>query len=256
MKLQIKILILFFIMWLQAMSAFAATIVLQDGHKIEVEKYWEEGALLKYEKNGITVGLPLERVKRIEDSPALRDDKVMNFGFDYWKIGTMIEDVVEIAERNDIPLLREGFITSNNHFSAKLCRPYIQTHSKFKYQQTILGYPAKVLLTFTPESRRLAHIVVRFNANQNKPGRKPNDDVLEMLGQKYGKPQSIAVPLFKRSVLEWTIQGGNIIRLVSSISAVDVTYKNNLWSDRLEKERQYQIDLKRKDDFQKDAGKF
>jgi len=256
LKLTFKIFVLFFIVWLQAISVFAATIVLKDGNRIETERYWEEGALLKYEKNGITVGLPLERVERIEDSPVLKDDKIIDFGFDHWKIGTTIGDVMDVAERNDIPLRRDGLVSINKHFIAKLCRPYIQTHSKFEYQQIILGYPVKVLLTFTPESRRLALIVVRFNANPNKPGRKPDDDVLKLLQQKYGNPRSLPVPLFKRSVLEWTIQGGNNLRFVSSISAVDVTYKNNLWSDRLGKERQHQIDLKHRDDFKKDAGKF
>lgn len=256
MKLTFKIPVLLFIVWLQATPGFSATIVLKNGLKIEAEKYWNEGALLKYKKYGIIVGLPLERVERIEDSPAFNDDKMVAFGFDHWKIGARIETVMDAAESNDIPLHREGLISANRHFSTDLCRPYIQTHSKFEYRQNILGYPAAVTLTFTPESRRLALIAIRFSNDPNHPGRNPDDEIIEMIRKKYGEPRTQNAPLPSKDVLNWTIQGGNNIHFVRSSSSVLLTYENNLWSDRLEKERQHQIDLKRGDDFKKDAEKF
>jgi hypothetical protein len=178
LKLMLKIFIFFFLLnfiSLHPLPGFAATIVLKDGRKIEVARFWEEGDFLKYQKYGTTIGLPLERIKHIKNDGTPEDSCLVDFGFDLWKMGTRLEDVIGIAERNDIPLSRAGFIPATKHFSAKLCRPYIHTHSKFEYRQIILGYPSKVVLTFTPESKRLALINVTFNINAYEPGRKPNN---------------------------------------------------------------------------------
>ena len=241
---------------LYSVRGFSAVIYLKDGRVIETDRSWEEGGVLKYQKHGATIGMPMENVDRIEDNKQLRDSKVVDFGFDVWKMGTKIEEVMDTAERNDIPLVRSGIITIATHFNAKACRSYMYTHNEYEYRQTVLNYPAIIRLTFTPESRRLGQIVISFNINPSDLTQKPDDDVVHMLLQSYDKPKALVRFIMIKNNLEWNIQGGNQIHLISYSNSTTLTYKNNYWYAQLEKEKQHQRDLKREAAFLNDSEKF
>lgn len=51
-------------------TGFAETLYLKNGRRIEVDRYWEDGSQLYYQKNGSTFGFPLSLLERVErDTP-------------------------------------------------------------------------------------------------------------------------------------------------------------------------------------------
>ena len=91
----------------------AETIVLKDGRRIEAEKVWLEGEVVRYKKFGTVVGLPTRQVARVITEGSTNAGPVVDFGFDFWKLGMDINEVMDIAERNQVPLHREGLISVN-----------------------------------------------------------------------------------------------------------------------------------------------
>jgi hypothetical protein len=102
--------------------------------------------------------------------------------------GLTVYEVMDIAERNDIPIARDGLITISKNFRADMSRKYAQSHNRFHYQSTLLGRPAKVELQFTPQSRKLYTLSVSWGGpGVSKTGRFFSE-VQTMLKDKYGQP--------------------------------------------------------------------
>jgi hypothetical protein len=85
----------------------ADTILLKDGRRIEAEQVWLEGEMVRYKKFGTIVGLPKDQVARVIETNASKSPGITDFGFDFWKLGMDINEVMDIAERNQVPLHRE-----------------------------------------------------------------------------------------------------------------------------------------------------
>jgi len=178
---------------------FADTIVMKYGRQIEAEQIWREGGLVRYKKFGTVVGVPKEQVARVVKDNTPASAGVVDFGLDFWKLGMSIGEVMAVAERNDVPLHREGLISVNKQFNPKMCVPYINTHSRFEYRQMLLGYPAKVTFVFTPKSRRLALIQVHMSPNSSAPGISPNNTVMSVISENTANPGSCPGTLCKRT---------------------------------------------------------
>jgi hypothetical protein len=83
--------------------ATADTIVLKNGRRIEVEKAWEDGGQVKGSAYGATIGSPKDQVKNIERGKNIQKAAKEMLGFDVWTLGMGINDMMRVAERNDIP---------------------------------------------------------------------------------------------------------------------------------------------------------
>jgi len=236
--------------------AAAGTIVMKDGRQIEAEQVWLEGEMVRYKKFGTIVGLPKDQVAQVIETNALKSPGITDFGFDFWKMGMGINEVMDIAERNQVPLHREGLISVNKHFNPQMCRPYTDTHSRFDYRQQLLGYPTKVTLVFTPRSRRLALIKVHLAANAMSPSPSPKDSILNAMTGKYGEPKKMAKKLFQKDAAYWQLSRDNVINLSSGSNWSELTYINALWQSALENEEFNLKEIERKANLKKDAQKF
>ena len=138
------------------LAIFADKVVLKDGRTIRLEGIWEENDQVKGRSKGAVVGFSKKDVERIEIDPVEPPSQGHEgFRFDVWRSGLTVYQVMDIAERNDIPIARDGLITISKNFKADMSRKYARSHNRFHYQSTLLGRPAKVELQFTPKSRKL-----------------------------------------------------------------------------------------------------
>ncbi|MFZ7126435.1 MAG: hypothetical protein ACOWWM_09820 [Desulfobacterales bacterium] len=236
--------------------ALADTIVLKDGRRIEADQVWIDGEMIRYRKFGTVIGLSEGQVTQvIEDNPLLPDN-VVDFGFDHWKMGMPISVVMAVAERNGVPLHREGLISINKTYNAQMCIPYLDTHTRFDYRQQLLGYPAKVTLVFTPQSRRLSFIKVHLAPNLTTPGISPNDTVMDVMTEKYGQPRKLSKNILQKNACQWRLSGANTIELTSLSNWTELVYENAFWKSVLEGEQDQQKEIKREANHKKDSGKF
>ena len=248
--------LLFWIASIGPVEGFCDTILMKDGRRIEADQIWSEGEMVRYKKFGTVVGVPKEQVARVVKDNTPASVGVVDFGFDFWKLGMPIGEVMAVAERNDVPLHREGLISVNKQFNPKMCRPYMDTHSRFEYRQMLLGYPAKVTLVFTPKSRRLALIQVHLSPNSSAPGISPNNTVMSVMSEKYGQPRKLPRNIMQKNACQWRASDKNTIQLTSWANTTDLVYENDSWKNVLEKEQSQQEAIEHEANHRKDAGKF
>jgi len=256
MKAMIGYIAIFGMLTVHSSSLSADTIVLKDGRRIEAEQVWLEGEMVRYKKFGTIIGLSKGKVARvIRENPSV-PQKAVDFGFDHWQLGMPIGEVMAVAERNDVPLHREGLVSSNKHFNPQMCRPYIDTHSRFEYRQPLLGYPAEVTLVFTPKSRCLAYIKVHLAPNLTASDPAPNDTVMTMMREKYGQPRKLSRNLLQKNACQWRLSEQNTINLVSGANWTDLVYENATWKGVLQREEAHFQEVRRKVTHMKNVGKF
>jgi hypothetical protein len=151
----------------------ADTIILKNGKSIEVKKAWKEDDLIKGEVFGSVIGYPKDQVERIEIGESDQAAKPNSgFVFDDWRSGISIYEFMDIAERNDVPIHRDGLISINKHFNPAMSRKYADTAGKFYYKDQIMGKWARVDLVFTPKSKKLYTLSINWSGQgvSNKSG--------------------------------------------------------------------------------------
>jgi hypothetical protein len=216
-----------------ALSAIttADTIILNSGRRIEVERAWEEGGQIKGSIYGATIGYPKGQVESIERKSEYRRDEKEMLGFDVWKLGMGIEEVMNVSERNDIPLRKEGLIGINKHFHPSV-RKNAQNATQFYYDCELMGHWAKVKLNFTPISKKLSKITVHWHGLNAKNRTQFKGEIEEMLIKKYSAPMRRTEEklLFVRN--EWEVYKTGNISMRSSSSALDVEYSDKILADQ------------------------
>jgi len=167
--------------------AKADTLILKSGKQIESSKCWREAGMIKCRKLGQIIGFPESEVATV-----IFDKKVTapsdGFSFDIWKSGLTVAEAIGLAEVNDIPLHKAGLISVNKHFNPKMCLPYANIATEFDYKAQILGRQAKILLKFTPASKKLYSITVSWSGSGISKKSEFRDQVEAMLIEKYGRP--------------------------------------------------------------------
>jgi hypothetical protein len=151
----------------------ADTIILKNGKSLEVKKVWEEDDLIKGEVFGSVIGYPKDQIERIEiDENDQAAKPNSGFVFDVWRSGISIYEFMDIAERNDVPIHRDGLISINKHFNPAMSRKYADTAGKFYYKDQIMGKWARVDLVFTPKSKKLYTLSINWSGQgvSNKSG--------------------------------------------------------------------------------------
>ncbi len=108
---------------------------------------------------------------------------LLAFTFDNWQSGMTLDEVLNLSEKKDIPIKRDGLVGTKEHFDPKTSRIYADKARVFYYKTTLVNEPAKVLLHFTEESRLLYEVKISWHVKKGLPSA-----VEEMLEKKYGSP--------------------------------------------------------------------
>jgi len=186
MKKRIYIIVVFLALTIP-LFAQADTVILKSGRKIEASKCWREAGMIKCRKLGQIIGFSESVVATISI-----DKKVTTpsdgFSFDIWNSGLTVAEVMDLAQDHDIPLHKSGIISVNKHFNPKMCLPYANTATEFDYNTQLLGRRAKIVLKFTPTSKKLYSIKVTWSGPGISKKSEFRDRVEAMLIKKYGKP--------------------------------------------------------------------
>ena len=246
----------------------ADEIFFKDGRIIQSDAVWEDDDQVNYRKFGAMVGVPKDAVDRIERADDTEVNASNGAKFDIWPLGIHIRKAMDIAEMNNVPLHRAGLVSINKGFNPVMCRKYMETDSKFTYKTHLMGYPAEVVLLFSPISRRLAHVEIGINP----PLRKDRDaaylECMEVLSKKYGKPTPL---IEKNKVIEktllrtagiaetfmWTVGDEGFIRLERIFSSLKITYTHKQWSNRMMVERKQLADQKTgRNNMTRETAKF
>jgi hypothetical protein len=235
--------------------AMADTIVLKNGRRIKAEKVWEDGGQIKGAVYGATIGNPKDQVKSIERDKNIQNDVKEMLGFDVWTLGMGINDMMRVAERNDIPLRKEGLIGINKHFHPSV-KKYAQTATQFYYDCELMGRWAKVKLNFTPTSKQLSKITVHWHGLNANNRTQFKGEIEEMLIKKYSAP----IRRLKENLLfvrtEWEVYKTGTVAMRSSSSALDVEYSDKTLAN-VETAEIQDIQGDNKERYQsKDSGKF
>jgi len=146
---------------------------------------------------------------------------ITGFRFDVWRAGLSIEEVMMIAEANDIPLHRNGLISGSRHFNPDHCRKYMETATTYYYLDQLMGRPAKVFLSVTPASKKLFSVVVGFKADKDTLA-----DLRHTLERKYGRPAGHGKKDLLHDQVTWRVGDTTEISLVSGSNTVKVIYKD------------------------------
>jgi hypothetical protein len=235
--------------------ATADTIVLKNGRRIEVEKVWEDDGQIKGSVYGATIGYPKDQVKNIEREKNIQNDTKEMLGFDVWTLGMDIDEIMRVAEGNDIPLRKEGLIGVNKHFHPSV-KKYAQSATQFYYDCELMGRWAKVKLNFTPISKQLLKITIHWTGLNAKDRPQFENEVGEVLIKKYSAPMRRTKEklLFVRT--EWEAYKTGTISMRSSSSALNVEYSDKILANQETAEIQDIQDYKKERYQSKDSGKF
>jgi len=230
-------------------SCRADTLYLKNGNVIHSKTIWLDDGYYMYILYGATVGIAKDKVDRVEfDSETKKND----FQFDVWPFGCSVLQAIDIAERNDLPLHKQGIITVNKKFN-----PMIRKHSKathFYYNTSLLGHFAKVELFFTAKTKRLYAVQIHW------PNQKTNNSVLlneigSMISDQYGKPAKSGQKLFYDTT-KWIAKDGNQIIMKAYSTAISLQYIHTKLTTLNDNEKQQLKVEKVKTGSTKDKGKF
>ena len=140
----------------------AGTIVLKNGRTVDAAKCWEDGEIIKCKIYGQIVGYHKNDIAEAHLSIKSEIPAANGFKFDIWQSGISVRQAIDIAETNDIPFHRGGLISANKSFNPKMCKPYADKATEFYYKDQILGKWANIHLNFTPVSKQLYSVQIKF----------------------------------------------------------------------------------------------
>jgi len=245
-------------------SCHADTLYLKNGNVIHSKTIWLDDGYYMYILYGATVGIAREKVDRVEfDSETKKNE----FQFDVWPFGCTVLQAIDIAERNDLPLHKQGIITVNKKFHPMIRKYSNATH--FYYNTSLLGYFAKVELFFTAKTKRLYAVQIHWPNQKTKrlyavqihwPNQKTNNPVLlneigSMISDKYGKPAKSGQKPFYDTT-KWVSKDDNQIIMKAYSTAISLQYIHTRLSNLNDNEKQQLKVEKVKTGSTKDKGKF
>ena len=234
------------------LQSVADTIVLKSGRKINATKCWGSGDIIKCKIYGQVIGYQKNDIAEFSlDSPPSKT--VKGFRYDIWLSGISVQQAIDIAEANDLPFHRVGLISANKRFNPKMCRPYADTATKFYYKEQILGKWASLNLNFTPVSKKLFSVEIKFDNTGPSKDSEFRQQIEAMLREKYGKPIGINNHMGVYKTYDWKINDKAIVMMRPGSNYVLLTYIDNGIAKLVEKELSGQV---RKGFTKNDKSKF
>ena len=234
----------------------ADTIILKNGKSIKVKKVREEDGLVKGELLGSIIGYPKDQVMRIEvdkNDQAIKPDS--GFRFDVWRSGIDIYEVMDIAERNDIPIHRDGLISVNKHFNPVVSRKFAETYRKFYYKDQILGKWARVELAFTPTSKNLYSLSINWRGQGVSKSSEFFSEVRSLMTQKYGKNSDTSKQILFHKIF-WNINQDAYAMLQGRSGGSQLHYFDKKYLKLAETESAAIIETQHQKVLKKGADKF
>jgi hypothetical protein len=174
----------------------------------------------------------------------------VSFGitFDIWETGMSINEVVGLARKHDIPIMRDGIIAIREKFDPKLIDEKFYKASMIYYRTIISGQNSIVYLKLTNDPKFVYEIEVKWFGIKDKE--LFTEEMLGILSQKYGPYNERKELIFQP--YEWRPdQYSQVLMRVwgaeSFITYTDLRIKGYLENQRREKEKK---------SIKKDAVKF
>jgi len=177
------------------------------------------------------------------------------FTFDWWESGMSLKKVIEVAQRENIAVYKSGAALSQKGFDP-IVRPflnkelnpkYLEDIRQIYYGENIFKKWATITLAFTPTSKRLSSIYLKWTeySIDGLKSRQFDQDFLnavkKTLEKKYGSAIEIETTdqentLFKTYSCYWEIGGADIIWLNSDYKSLRLVYNNSTIVELAEKE--------------------
>jgi len=174
------------------------------------------------------------------------------FNFDNWHSGMTLDEVLDLSEKSDIPVSRDGLISQNKHFNPKTSRAFADKARLFYYNARLVNEPAKVTLSFTEESRLLYEVKIHWQGINVKKGLAPA--VEDMLRKKYGNPTK-SRKLFSKDKI-WNLDQNNQLVMENSGAALQLRYIDLVLEKTDLAEKKKAEELKNEQGVKKDLDKF
>jgi hypothetical protein len=134
-----------------------------------------------------------------------------------------IDEAMAVAREKDIPIVRQGIISTTRRFDPNVSTKYIDTAHEFYYGDELIGERAKINLTFTPETKFLSAVRIRWdNVAENSRFR---DEISGMLKSKYGNYSKREKQLFLEK-LTWAIDKTSFVSMKIGVDAILLEYVN------------------------------
>jgi hypothetical protein len=237
-----------------ATDSYADKIILKNGREINSDRVWEEKGMIKAVVYGETVAYPKSSVLQviIEEKEKIATD---SFQYDLWSGGMRIEDVMEIAERNNIPIHRSGLISANKNFDPRVSRKYMYSATEFEYPDKLLGKDAKVIFYFTPTSGILYKLEVRLLGTGVNRKSDYRYEVQDILTKKYGSPRNSKNEIMYE-ILTWAIKDNCLVTMRAGSNSVIILYSDERLDAGKQKEEQKNKSVRMREYRRKDESKF
>lgn len=174
------------------------------------------------------------------------------FTFDNWHSGMTLEEVLDLSEKTDLPIRRDGLVSENKHFDPKTSRAYAKKARTFYYKTRLFNGPAKVMLRFTGESRLLYEVRIRWQGVNVKKELAPA--VEDMLQKKYGDPTKKRKFFSKDKV--WHLDKNNQLLMEYSGAALELVYIDLVLEKTDLHEKKKAEKYKKDEGIKKDLNKF
>jgi len=187
----------------------------------------------------------------------LLSNLVSAFSFDVWDSKITLKEAIQIAQKNNIPLHKDGVFSGKKGFYApNLYLKKYPNNRLFRYHTKLLNENASVFLYFTKKSKKLYKIKIRWG----KSDKAFLSTIYEIMDKKYGKrkismPQNVGDYIFNTS-RQWQPDKETIIQIKKSIGLITLFYYD-IEETHNEEQEQKEIKLeKKKRALIKDANKF
>ena len=174
------------------------------------------------------------------------------FTFDAWRSGMTLDEVLNISEKSDLPIMRSGLLASKEHFDPETSRKYADIARTFYYKTTLVNEPAKVEMQFTEESRRLFEVRISWQGINIKKDLPPA--VETMLRKKYGSPTKRRKMFIKDHI--WHLDENSELVMKKSGAALHLTYTDLLLEKADVEEKKRMEQFEREKAIKKDLNKF
>jgi len=186
----------------------------------------------------------------------LLSNLVSAFSFDIWNSKITLKEAIQIAKENNIPLRKEGIITTGKNFNKSYL--YLDKYPKnriFNYKTILLDEYATVSLYFTKESKHLYRIKVRWM----KKDKEFIETLYKLLDKKYGKKKVLLTSLgsfFLSKQRQWEKDENSLIQTSVSLSGTTLLYIDTVELEKNDQENKKIIKEKKEKALIKDANKF
>jgi hypothetical protein len=179
------------------------------------------------------------------------------FTFDVWESKISLDEAIQIAKTNNLPLCKDGAINAGKEFKESCL--YLEKYPNnrvFRYTTTLLNQKAIVDLYFTKNSKKLYNLKVRWM----KRNKEFVDTVYTLLDKKYGKRETVISSNIGDFILskirQWKPNDETIIQTKTSMAGTELNYYDVEESHKEDEERK-KIKIEKKEKaLIKDANKF